>query len=764
MKISKIFIFFLLLLVNASAYSNAFILTGRVIDASTKEPLPGAAVTIPDLRLSEITNQNGEFSFKNIPGRGRFLIEIKYIGYKTISQALDLGSSTSIVFALQPSVIEAHEVVVTGTALTSDNRKNSTNVTSISKNELINRPSSNLIDALARTTGISQVTTGAGVSKPVIRGLSYNRVVTLVDGAKQEGQQWGDEHGIEVDQYNTGKVEVLRGAASLLYGSDALGGVINILDPLPPGVGQVKGELLTSYSTNNGQTGSSLMLEGNQNGFYWRTRGSYKNAFSYDTPDGRIPNTGLNENDLSGQVGFNKSWGFANLTLSSFRTKLGLPDFPKNEAGQFEDANGNIFTPTQLKDRDLLLPYQDVRHYKAALNSNILLGQGHLRATLAYQDNQRREFEETKTDPSLYFNLKTYSYDLKYYLGSRNGWEPVLGVSGSFQDNANKAEEKLIPNYTSADFGAFAYFKKNWAKNTLNFGARLDFRKINGVQMEEGGVLKFSDFSNNFSNLSGALGFTHEFTDHLSLKANLGSAFRAPNIAELSAEGVHEGTFRYEVGNTDLKPEKSYYGDVSLEFDTDKLHAAVSAYNNYIDNYIYYRQINGEILDVDGTNYPVFRYVQDNANLYGAEASLTLHPVELIHFDNSFSYTIGRNRATHTDLPFIPAARLRNELRFEPAFSFKSLKNSYLSLELVNVFKQSLIDVFETPTDAYSLVNIGIGTSFMLNMQQVRVNVSANNIFDKAYTDHLSRLKYEGILNQGRNISFGLYVPFSIIK
>jgi len=229
----KFIILYLFLLVSFSSASAKLVsLEGRVIDGQTKEPLPGALVTIPDLKISVVTTNSGQFEFKNIPEKGKFLVEIRYIGYRTLIQTIDLSLQLPLEFDLFPSIIEAKEVVITGTAFSSDNRKNSTAVSSVSKDQLINRPSGNLIDAIAKIPGVSQVTTGGGISKPVIRGLSYNRVVTLVDGAKQEGQQWGDEHGMEVDQYSAERVEVLRGAASLLYGSDALGGVINVLEPL----------------------------------------------------------------------------------------------------------------------------------------------------------------------------------------------------------------------------------------------------------------------------------------------------------------------------------------------------------------------------------------------------------------------------------------------------------------------------------------------------------------------------------------------------
>lgn len=763
----SIILYIILLLPSSSLFAGNIVLEGRVIDAQTKETLPGALITIPDLKISVTSNSSGQFTFTNIPLKGKFLVEVRYIGYKTLIQTVDLSGATGIEFSLFPSTIEAKEVVVTGTAFSTDNRKNSTAVSAVTKDQLINRPSGNLVDAIAKVPGVSHVTTGGGISKPVIRGLSYNRVVTLVDGAKQEGQQWGDEHGLEVDQYSAERVEILRGAASLLYGSDALGGVINILEPLPSPEGKVQGELLTSYQSNNGLSGSSAMIQGNHNGFVWRARGSYKNAFSYDAPGGRIANTGYNEKSFSGQIGFNKKWGYAHLNASSFRNNIGLPDFERNSDGEFEDENGSVLTNDDLKNRKLFLPFQDIRHYKLAMNSHILFGSGRLRTTLAYQDNQRRELEDDRSNPVLFFDLKTYSSDFKYYFNENNGWEPVIGLSGSLQNNENKAEELLIPDYDSRDLGIFAYVKKSWTSTTFNFGARFDYRNIQGISMLEDGNAKFNNFSNSFSNVSGALGFTKEFNDQFNFKANLGSAFRSPNIAELSSDGVHEGTFRYEIGNNNLNPENSYYGDLAFEFNNNKVSASAGVFNNYIDNYIFSSQFNNETILVDTETLPVYRFIQRNANLSGFEASLTLHPAELIHFENSFSFTKGVNRATGRPLPFIPAAVLRNELRLEP--HVKGLKSTYISVALDNVFKQNRVDDFETTSSGYSLVNFGLGTTFRFGSQPLRVNISANNVFDKAYYDHLSRFKpgrldegnpSAGYYNQGRNISVGLYLPF----
>ena len=743
---------------------------GKVTDAQTKSPLPGATVFIPDLRQSALSNENGTFTFKNVPAHGRFLVQVSYIGYKTITRMVDFASPQAFDFALQASVIEGREVVITGSPSSSDNRKNSTSVATVSKAELLRHPSTNLIDAISRVPGVSQVTTGPAISKPVIRGLSYNRVVTLDNGVKQQGQQWGDEHGVEIDQYSADHVEILRGPASLMYGSDALGGVINILDGPATPEGTLRGEFLTNYATNNGLTGSSLMLQGNENGFVYKARGSYKNAYSYQTPTGYVPNSGFNETDFNGQIGLNKKWGYAHLDASSFRTNIGFYEPARNEAGQLIGEDGNTYTDAQNKDRTLDYPKQDIRHAKIALNSNILLGEGSLKATLGYQHNQRRELETEGEGNALFLNSYTYSYDLKYSFKEVNGWAPVIGVSGEYVHSLNTSgEEQLVPDFDTRAFGGFAYVKKTWGSNTFNAGARFDYRKLTGKEYH--GASDFEALTNKFSHITGALGYTHEFDDALSFKANAGSAFRAPNIAELASNGVHEGVFRYEIGNADLKPEQSYQFDASFDYHNQYVSASLGGFANYINNYIYYSN-NGELKESEGTEYPVYNFVQDDAFLRGIEASLTLHPVSFIHFENGFSYTRATNRTTKESLPFIPAAALRNELRFEPKIAGTS--NSYLSVGIDNFFKQTKIDSFEQASAAYTLLNAAIGTTLKLSSNQdITLYVSGKNLLNKAYYDHLSRfapgrLSTEdpafGIYNQGRSITFGLSLPFTIKK
>jgi iron complex outermembrane receptor protein len=758
---------FLFMLIRLTSFADAIDIKGKVVDAKTNEPLIGATVSIPDLRISVATNVNGEFTFKSIPAKGRFVVQVQYLSYKTLTQTVDFSTTAPLLFAMQTSVIESHEVVITGTPITSGSRSNSTSASVVTKEQL-QGSSTNLIDALARQVpGVSQITTSQAISKPVIRGLSYNRVVTLNDGVKQQGQQWGDEHGIEMDQYAAGRVEVLRGAASLQYGSDALGGVINVIDPPTPAEGNIQGEVLTNYSTNNGLSNTSLMLSGNQSGFVWRGRGTYQSAYSYNTPAGRYINSGFNQTNISGMFGFNKVWGYSHVNFSYFKDNIG---FYGAEPG---DPLYNNNT-----SRTIDYPRQDIRHYKLALNNNFLFGSSSLKLDLGYQKNQRRELTDNPT-PGLFFDLNTYSLDAKYYLPESNDWHPVIGLSSSLGHSVNLGQELLVPAYDEYSVGAFIYAKKVWGQNTFSAGARFDYIKNEGkAQSDESGLQRFAGFNNKFSNISAALGYTHIFNDILSFKANAGTAFRAPNPAELGSNGVHEGTSRYEIGNPNLAPERSYQADATLEYGSGFVTGSFGIYENYIHDFIYASNTNKEqIAVIDNAtglsrNYDAYRYGQVNANLYGFEGNLTLHPVSFIHFENTFSYTEAKNTSFNRPLPLIPAGTLHNTLRFEP--KIKGLKEFYFYTGIDNYFKQYRIDpTFETPTNGYTLLNAGLGVTFNVSNQPIKFYVSGTNLTNKAYYDALSRLRpgrYSqldptyGVYNMGRNITFGVYIPFGTNK
>jgi iron complex outermembrane receptor protein len=735
-------------------------LSGKIIDKTTKEPLIGATIYIPDLKTGTATNINGEYVLNNLPNH-KFLVQVKYVGYATYSEVIDLATITNRNFELNASAIEGKEVVITGSAVSTDNDRSSVSLIVVDKAKLFSEPSTNIIDAIAHLPGVSQITTGGNISKPVIRGLGYNHIVTLNEGVRQEGQQWGDEHGIEIDDNSADKIEILRGPSSLLYGSDAMGGVINFLEPLPAAQNTMGGEVSLKYGTNEGLTDNSLMLEGNKNGFSGRIRATYKSAGSFSNPLERVYNSGYNEQNLNGMLGINKSWGYSHLHFSHYNSNIGIVEGGRDSAsGKFVDANGVIVPESRLNTRKLALPNQNIQHDKVTLVNRFIIGNSQLAVNVGYQTNSRKEFSVSQEEPGLFFYLKTYSYDAKFYFPEVKHWETVIGISGMNQNNENKGSKFLIPDYTLNDIGGFAYAKKSWDKATLNFGIRFDERKVEGKQLVNNGDTLFTHFNSSFLAASGAVGFTYRLSKLINLKANVGRGFRAPNIPELSANGKHEGTFRYEIGNPDLKPETSLQIDGSATAETNRISVELGIYRNLIDNFIYYRNFNGEVRFVDGANVPVYRYVQGAALLQGFEFSADVHILSNLHFENNVSYVYAKNMDTDKPLPFTPPLSVHDELRYIFKKNNKVFSNPYLRFGVDNHFGQSRIDDFETSTVGYSLMNAGIGTGIKIGRQQALFNIGINNIANTTYYDHLSRLKYVGIYNKGRSVTFSLLIPF----
>ncbi|CAN5547353.1 TonB-dependent receptor [soil metagenome] len=760
----KIFLQFLMLTIFAS--TNGQSLSGKVYDNDSKETLPGASVYFPDLKTGAVTDANGKYEIKNLP-KSKFSMQVKSIGYTTLITIIDLSKTTQKDFSLHVAAIESPEVVVTGSAFSSEKSRSSVPVEQISKLSITSIGVDNIVNAIATTPGVSAISTGDAISKPVIRGLSYNRIVTINEGVRQEGQQWGDEHGIEIDEFSADKIEVLKGPSSLLYGSDALGGVINILEPVSPAAGKIQGELHSNFSTNNKLTASSLMLEGNQNGLVWRARGTYKHAIAYQTPGERVYNSGFNEKNAEVLAGINRSWGYSHLHFSKWDSDIGFIEGERDSAsGKLLNAEGTIATDAELTSNSLNLPFQNVSHTKVSLVNNLIIGQSQLRINAGWQQNDRKEFSSSASDAELWFHLSTITYDAKYYFpqhDSLKGVEAVIGIGGMNQQNENKGVEFLIPGYKLNDFGGFISVKKSFRKITVNVGGRYDVRHITGEPLIADSELVFVSFASNFPAFSGSVGSTYNINDAWNLKANVGRGFRAPNISELSANGVHEGTFRFEKGNPVLKPETSLQFDFGISAEGKKISMSLDGFYNIIDNFIYYRHTAGDSIQAAGELFPVYRYTQGNSVLKGFEFTLDIHPISNLHFENSIAYVEGENNYIHAPLPFIPPVKIENELRY----TLKTKKSSrliepYIKIAVVNTLKQDKIDQFETPTSGYTLLNAGVGTSIKAGRQSILVFIAGNNITDTKYFNHLSRLKEVNIYEMGRNITFGINLPFGL--
>ncbi len=770
-------------------------LTGKIMDAKTGELLPGASVYFADDKIGTTADVNGKYSLSNIPS-GHHVIEISHAGYATLVEHIEINSNMERDFKLSSVVVENQGVIITGVSGATSIRKSPVPVTSIRKAALLQSSSTNIIDALSHVPGVSQLSTGPAISKPFIRGLGYNRVVVVNEGVRQEGQQWGDEHGVEIDELSVGRVEVLKGPASLIYGSDALAGVINFITNTPVAEGVVKGNLLSNYQSNNGLFALNGNIAANKNGLNWNLSGTYKSAGDYkNRVDGKVLNSRFNEKNFGGYIGINKSWGYSHFIFSRFDQRLGLIEGDRDDVtGKFILFAGSplerIATNADLDSRDLFVPQQRVQHNKIILDNNFAIKKSRLKINIGYQNNQRQEFgnPEDPTEKELFFDLKTINYNVQWQLPELKEWHTTIGVNGMRQNNENKGIEVLIPEYSIFDIGGFVYVQRLFKKATLSGGLRFDNRTVDSKEFKEGMDTKFTAFTRSFANFSGSAGVSFEPTEAITLKANIARGFRAPSLAELASNGVHEGTNRYEYGDQNLKSETSLQLDGGIDVNYEHFSIGFSAFYNRMNDFIFYRKLESvlggdSLVNVDGDDVSAFQFDQQNAKLAGVEGSVDIHPhpLDWLHFENTISFVRGRFDDAidgSNNLPLIPAARLVSELRGDFKKAGKTFHHLYVKIEADKTFAQK--NPFagydtETATPGYTLLNAGFGSEILGNNKKTLFSIyfAINNIGDIAYQNHLSRLKYaaenmvtgrNGVFNTGRNFSVKLNVPLNFEK
>lgn len=779
--------------VNSEHKSIKTAISGKVTDAVSGEPISGVSVSVPDARTGTYTNASGNYSLGNLPA-GRFLVEFSHIGYNSVTEYVLFSGDEELNVKLHRAVTENEGVTVTGVTTATRVNQSPIPVNVFRKKDLLLSGGTNLIDQLAKLGSISQVSTGPAISKPFIRGLGYNRVVTVNDGVRQEGNQWGDEHGIEIDGYSAEKVEVLKGPASLMYGSDALAGVINVLSATPVAAGTVKGNFLVDWQMNNRMYGLHGNLSGTgYDGFNWKVYGSSKVASDFkNAADGYVWNSKFREHSFGGYMGINKTWGFSHLSISRFNQQLGIIEGDRDSAtGKFIKYPGTaaeaIADNNDFNGNTPAFPYQHITHTKVTSDNSFTIGRNRLAVILARQINERKEIGDytLPEEAQLHFDLRTTSYSIQYHLHEINGWRTSAGVNGMFQTNRNKGTEVIIPEYNLFDGGLFVYTQKHFGKQTLlSGGIRGDIRKINTTALELDGKTKFNAVKKDFSNFSASIGFSTQLNKDIIVKANVARGYRAPNLAELFSNGAHEGTNRFEYGTPNLKAETSLQGDAGLVYNTEHLTININAFYNNLDHFIFYQKLEAigggdSLVNDNGEDIPAFRFTQANAALHGADFSFDFHPhpMDWLHISTQFSMVkgrLGKEIDGTRNLPMIPATRNRTEIRAQWPKSGENLRNFYVKLDADFVSQQNnFFSAYgtETFTDAYTLTNLGLGTDLFFDGRTIgSVHFAINNLGDVIYQDHLSRLKYtavnnvtgrQGVFGMGRNFTLKLLVPLN---
>ena len=693
-------------------------------------------ISISDANIHTKSDEKGYFNVKNIP-IGKWTLIFKKDKFEVRSETViitkDENKTIEIILNSQNHHID--EVIVS-TVFNKTQKENVMKVDHLVLKNIQNQGVVNLSEALATNPGVTQLSTGNSIGKPIIRGLSGNRVLTYAQGIRLENQQFGEEHGLGLNGNGIESVEIIKGPASLLYGSDAMGGVLYFNPEKYAANGKTTIELNQVFHSNTQGSNTSFGVKSSADKFKFLLQNNYTTHADYKTPNGEtVVNTRFIEKDIKLGTAYETSRYTVDLRYNYNALNLGLPE---------EGIENKYF-------RTPLYPSQKIDNHILSLNQKVFFNKSRFESSIGYVFNNRKELEGAE-EIALYMKLKTFNYNLRYYLPNFGKFESIIGVQGLNQKNSNFGAERLIPNAILNDVGIFATTQVNLNKHTFQFGIRYDHRKVEtetfGTEGEEG---FFPTVNRKFKSFNSAIGFKSKWSEQWLTRLNIATGFRAPNLSELTSNGVHEGSNRYEIGNTNLKNEQNVQIDLNIDFTKDHFDFFINGFYNHINNYIFIQPTGDEI---DGN--VVFNYVQNNAALFGGEAGVHLHPhpLDWLHITSSYEMVVGQQRG-EANLPLIPANVWKNN--FKANFNLNTtFKNAYFYIQANYTIAQNKVSVFETKSNDYLLIGTGIGTDVVLKKLNFKLFISGTNLLNKEYIPHLSRLKTDGIYNMGRNIVFGL--------
>ena len=728
-----IFLIFLMGFISLGFAQNAI---SGTIKNQNSEPISNVEISILDATIQTKSNENGQFEIKNLPIGKRTLI-FKKDKFEIKSVQISIGNQEQKILDIILEEEEHHiDEILVSSLFNKTQNENVVKIDHINLKQIQNEGAINLSAALATNPGVNVISTGVSIGKPVIRGLSGNRVLTYAQGIRLENQQFGDEHGLGLNANGQESVEIIKGPASLLYGSDAMGGVL-YFNPEKYAANN-KTELAVNQVVNSTTQGinTSVTFKNSVDKFKFLVQNNYSSHADYKLPNGeRVLNTRFIENDFKLGTSYVTSRYIADFRYNFNDLNLGLP----------EENLENIGFRTPL------FPSQKMENHLLSFNQKLYFKNSKLEATAGYVFNDRKELE-SQDETALFMKLKTFNYNVRYYLPDFGKFETIIGFQGMNQENRNFGEEKLIPDAKIDDIGFFGTSQYKFNKNIIQFGMRYDFRNVTTKAFGENGTEgAFQELDKKYESINASLGFKTNFTDKITSRINFATGFRAPNLSELSSNGVHEGSNRYEIGNSNLKTEQNFQIDLNVDYNTEHFDFFANGFYNNINNYIFISP-NGNTID---TNF-VYDYLQNNAVLYGGETGihLHLHEIDWLHMTSSYEMVIGKLE-NNLSLPLIPANQWKNNFRANFDLS-KNIKNSFVFLQANYTFNQNKIGDFETKTNDYLLLSTGVGTDIQLKKATFNLFLTGTNLLNKEYVAHLSRLKSDGIYNMGRNIVLGV--------
>jgi iron complex outermembrane receptor protein len=797
--------FFLLLCCFAivtKASAQSVRISGSVFSDGHK-PLEGAIVTLFPYSISTITDKEGHFFFTHIPKNSQ-KITVSHSAYSLYEMQLSLDQNSNVLpdIFLHPEAKQLQEVVITDRYEARRKKTESLNIETVNSSFIQRNLGGSLMQSLQRLPGVKTISIGSGGSKPLIRGLSFNQVIVVENGIKHEGQQWGADHGLEIDQYAVNRVEIIKGPSSFLYGSDAIGGAINI-KPVPFPVQHILGGSADfTGKSNNEQFGGSFNLFGRNEKWFFDTRitemeyGDYRvptdtvHVYNYAVPlyKNHLRNTAGKEIDLHGSVGYVTDQFKSVFYVSNIYTKSGF----------FANAHGleprNVDTALHDKSsRDILMPYQEVTHTKMSNTTSFSIGTHKLETQLDFQQNFRREWSHYVNHgymPPLYpddmyapkdlerqYDKEVFSLAVKDEFSIQKH-QITLGINGEQQQNAINGWSFLIPAFKQSNAGLFVYDKYQLNDLWLLHGAvRLDYGQIemkqytdwfqseiteNGETRSE--YLKRSENLTrtfNSSNWSAGVNYT---PGQWSLKANLGTSFRMPIAKELASNGVNYHYFRFEKGDPNLSAERSYQLDLGIDWQQNKWSVQLSPFFNYFPNYIYLNPTSQHDIYYGAGN-QVFEYEQSKVMRYGGELQTRYQFLKNLSgeilAEYLYSEQLSGSKKGYT-LPFSPPASVLFGLTYNP--EIKGLNDTYFSLDYRYTAQQNQIVPPERKTASSNVFNLAIGTKAKAGQQDFIISLQVQNLFNTKYLNHTSFYRLIELPEASRNIILSVKIPFLIHK
>ncbi len=746
-------------------------LHGKITEAITGQILPGVIVFIPQLKTGILSDSTGEYKFSDIP-KGSYTVEARFLSYATERKQVTINGIINLNFSLKDSSTITREVVITAMGIETNIQRTAEPVTMVRHSLLVQGSSTNLVDAISTQPGISAITTGPGISKPEINGLGYNRVLTLLDGVRQEDFQWGDEHGILIDPYAVYDAEIIRGPASLQYGANAVAGVVSFKSQpaMEQGKSTIKGSVNSEYQSNNGLFGNSLNIGGNNKGFVWDVRASNEQAHCYyDPKDGYVWGTAFYQSNARAVLALYKNWGYTRLTISVLHKQIEIPDGNRDSLtrqfefdtpqpfkgkgnpqyystgsliGQLIPGTGKVYPDNSnfLSYNPDISSYQVLNHDLISWQNSINVGNGKILADIGYTMSHRQEID-TGVVAEENMTVNDIPYSIKYQLeNEKSGIKFTSGLNGMYEAMHNGSEPPSpyigdfeIPDYNIFDIGGYFILQKEYKKLTLCGGLRYDFRIMNGQPMylnnydtpqqqevsagTPGAWIQFLSFNRTFTGFSGSIGATYQLPENNYIKLNLAKSFRAPAINELTSNEVNPGGNLYESGDRNLKPEEGYQVDLTFGNNGKDINFEVDGFCNYIENFIFSNRLtNSHGGDTTALGKSIFKYKANTAIITGVAARLNIHPALLnwLELDNGFTYIYnflpGQTDST-CHIPWTAAPRLTSELKVKlKVMTAGPIRNTYIKFGLAKYWAQkNIFSAYYTELPSYAYTLFNAG-------------------------------------------------------